>query len=87
MDDKIKDPTFKMKPRTEMSPEQREEEIKEMLATSSLYVGVAPITRDHGKRVTQTLVNRGVIRAAAFNEEKQKITTKSLVKSWTRKLL
>ena len=58
-----------------------------MLKKSSLYVGIAPITKEHTQRVAEKLVKRGVISKNATYQEKIQITTKSLVKSWTNRYL
>ena len=61
--------------------------MRKMLQKSQLFVGVAPISHDHIIRVQDNLVKRGVINPKLPNKEKLQITTKSLVKSWSRKHL
>ena len=85
--DKMENPNLKTKPKTQMTPDQRFEEIRDMFYESSLHVGIAPISREHTNRVTQQLIHRGVINPKATPQEKLHITTTSLVKTWTRKHL
>ena len=85
--DKKDDPNLETKHKTDMTPDERDIEIQRMLTNLSLYVGVAPISREHYLRVQQKLVKRGVIPQSTSSAEKQQITTKSLVKSWAKKYL
>ena len=80
-------PNLKTKQPKQMSPDERDRKIVEMFKRSSLYVGVAPISREHSDRVTRNLEQRGIINKNATYEEKLQITTKSLIKSWTKKYL
>ena len=78
---------IKLKPNKPMDNETRLQKITEMLKDSSLYVGVAPIGRDHINRVADKLLKRGIIDKNAPTLTRIQITVKSLVKSWSIKYL
>ena len=74
----------KTRAKKEMSPDQRKDAIKAMLAKAGMNVGVGPISRDHINKVENILITKGVISAKEHPSRRIQITVKSLVKSWSQ---
>ena len=72
---------------TSMTQDERLEAIKEMLAKTSLHVGVGPISMDHIMKVEKALIIKGVLKKDEHPNFRKQRTVKSLVKSWSLKHL
>ena len=71
----------------QMSEDQRQERIKNMLDSAGYRLGVAPLTEEHINRINKALSGKGVYAAGDNPSIRKQKTIKALIKSWALKNL
>ena len=83
----IEDNTTKMKKQMDIDKKDRDKIIEQMLARSSCELGIAPLTKQQTYKACELMTKKGILKRTENLDTRLQRTTRSLVKSWTKKHL
>ena len=82
---KINENEIKMKKPKNITKKEKEKIVETMLDKASCTIGIAPIPKDHVRKVCEELTQKNVLKKTEDYPTRLQRTVKSLVKSWTKK--
>ena len=78
---------MKMKKPQNISKTQRDKKIEEMFQAAACRIGIAPFTKSNTYKVCQLMTEKGILKKSETLDTRLQRTSKSLIKTWTKKNL